>query len=64
MSEEKLNENTSKEELIRLLSFKEYKIGMLEDKLRKKETILEAITVMIVSVVSSVVTLIVMHMFS
>ncbi|WP_010050274.1 hypothetical protein [Carnobacterium maltaromaticum] len=62
MSEEKLNENTSKEELIRLLSYKEYKIRLLENKLRKKETILEAITVMIVSVVTSVVTLIVMAM--
>lgn len=64
MSEEKLNENTSKEELIRLLSSKEYKIRLLENKLRKKETILEAITVMIVSVATSVVTIIVMAMVS
>lgn len=64
MSEEKSKEELSREELIRLLSSKDYKIRILENKLRKNENILKSITVMIVSIISSVSTIIVMRMFS
>lgn len=64
MSEEKSKEELSREELIRLLSSKDYKIRILEGKLRKNENILKSITVIIVSVISSVSTIIVMRMFS
>ncbi|MDW5525368.1 hypothetical protein R6Z02_16660 [Carnobacterium maltaromaticum] len=64
MSEEKLNEELSKEELVYLLKLREHTIKILNADLRKKETTLQTITGIIVSIVVSVITLSLIRIFS
>lgn len=64
MSEEKLNEELSKEELIYFLKLREHTIKILESDLQKKETTLQTITGIIVSIVVSVITLSLIRIFS
>lgn len=64
MSEEKLNEELSKEELVYLLKLREHTIKILNADLQKKETTLQTITGIIVSIVVSVITLSLIRIFS
>lgn len=64
MSEEKLNEELSKEELIYFLKIREHTIKILESDLQKKETTLQTITGIIVSIIVSVITLSLIRIFS
>lgn len=64
MSEEKSKEELSKEELLYFLKLREHTIKILESDLRKKETTLQTITGIIVSIVVSVITLSLIRIFS
>lgn len=64
MSEEKSKEELSKEELLYFLKLREHTIKILESDLQKKETTLQTITGIIVSIVVSVITLSLIRIFS
>lgn len=64
MSEEKSKEELSKEELLYFLKLREHTIKILEYDLRKKETTIQTITGIIVSIVASVIALVLIRIFS